>query len=819
MARMGDDELRSLIDAEMRMAVGYWSGKLAMQRQRAMYFYLAEPKMELAPPEIEGRSSVVSPDVRNTIESMLPQLMTKFAGSDQPVEFEPTKPGDEEKAEQATDFISYLYNVKNKGEEITYRWMKDALLSKNGILKVWWDKRAEEKREEYLGLTDIELAQIVDDEEIEITEQRSYPDEEDAEQRQEAIQQITAQMQQAQQAAQQGNPQAQQAVMQMQQRIAEIQAKPPAMLWDVTCKRRKEGGRVRVENVPPEEFLISRKAKNIEDAPFVGHRVARTKSELLSMGYKDLDNLGGDDNAVALNMERIERLSYDDELAYLQVEGASGVDDSQRIYWITEAYIRVDYDGDGISELRRVLKCGTRIFENDIVDMAPFVSITPVPMPHKFWGLSIADLAIEAQKANTALLRAQLDNTMLQVNGRYFAVDGQVNLDDLLTSRPGGVVRVKSPDSVGRLDQGLGDTQTSMMMMEYMRSFTEDSTGWSRNSQGNDPSALKNGVTATQANIVTNKADMRVDLIARNFAQGFRDLFSMMLKLVCQYQQREQITNLRGKWVAINPREWRNGFEVRINVGLGTGNRDQQINHLMALLAQQQFGLQVGTATPDNVYNAQAQLAVSMGFKSGDRFFTNPEGKPLQQPPHPEIIKSQTAMQLKQVELQADREKWQAQMQADAQRWQADMQTKLAEGQRAHEARMAEIQQSLAVQATNDQRDAQREMMKAELDAQVRAQEQAHQQWLNDRKLELDKYIADLGAQVKLAIADKAAAPPVDVAPMQATLTALIEHLQSPAEIVRDPKSGRAMGIRRVPVKKTSAPVAPKPESKDGNQT
>src|SRR5689334_7652017 len=142
MAQMQQDQLRAITDSEMRSAVGFWSGKLANQRQKALIYYLGLPKHDLTPPEIEGRSQVVSPDVRNTIESMLPQLMVKFAGTDTPVQFEPTKPNEEEMAQQATDYISHLYHVKNKGELVTYNWMKDALLSKNGFIKVWWDTRS-----------------------------------------------------------------------------------------------------------------------------------------------------------------------------------------------------------------------------------------------------------------------------------------------------------------------------------------------------------------------------------------------------------------------------------------------------------------------------------------------------------------------------------------------------------------------------------------------------------------------------------------------------------------------------------------------------
>lgn len=682
--RMTEDELRALTDSEMRLAVGYWSGKLANQRMKAMVYYLGEAKLDLSPPEVDGRSSVVSPDVRNTIESMLPQLMVKFCGGDTVVEFEPTKQGDEEMAEQATDYLNYLLFVRNHGERVVYNWMKDALLSKNGIVKVWWDTRWDETREDYIGLHDVELAQLLDDEEVEVTEQKSYPDEMDAEQRTKALEKLQEQMDQALDAAQQGNQQAAQAIPQIQGQMQQIQATPPKMLWDVVCKRVKKGGRVRVENVPPEEFLISRKAKSIEDASFVGHRVARTISELKSMGYKNVDDITSDDQAASLNMERIERLSWDDEMAYLQMDNVQSMDTSQRQVWVTECYIRCDYDGDGIAELRKVVRAGNQILENEVCDVAPFVSITPVPMPHKFFGLSVADLALEGQRINTILLRNQLDNNNLEVNGRYFAVEGQVNLDDLLTSRPGGVVRMKSAGMAGRLDQGAGNSGLNLQMMEYMKGFQEDSTGWTRYNQGSDGDTLNQ--TATGVNQIVNRADMRLDLIARNYAGGFRELFRLMLKLCSQYQQTEDMVKLRGKWVPVSPREWRRGFNATINVGLGTGSKDQLVQQLMMISQQQTLGLQIGTATPKNVYETQAQLTKAVGFKSPDKFFVDPSTQPPK-PPQPDPaqiqaqvetmkaqLKAQTDQQSKAAELQLERERMSMQAEVDRNRQEAEAQ-------------------------------------------------------------------------------------------------------------------------------------------------
>lgn len=791
-----DDELKALTDLELRQSVGYWAGKLANQRQKAMQYYLAEPVGDLAPPEVDGRSSIVVPLVRNTIESMLPQLMVKFAGSERVVEFEPNKPGDEQAAEQATDYVSFIYNTRCDGERITYTWMKDALISKNGIIKVWWDTRTEEKREEYKALSDIELAQLMDDEEIEVTEQSSYPDEEDAKQRQQALEQIQPQMAQAMQAAQQGNPQAQQAVQQFQAQIQQISSQPPKMLFDVVCKRVKQGGKIQIDNVPPEEFLINRDAKSIETARFVAHRVQRTISDLKSMGYKDVDDISGDDQSTSTNLERITRLQYDDEMAANGQDVASTVDDSQKRVWVTECYIRVDADGDGISELRKITRAGTKLLDNEIVDAAPFVSITPVPMPHKFFGLSVADLAMEGMRMETSLVRANFDNTYLSVNGRYFAVEGQVNLDDLLTSRPGGIVRIKQPGAAGRLDQGAGDMQSSMAMLEYVKGFNEDSTGWSRYNQGTDGDSLNN--TATGVNIVTNRADMRLDLIARNFATGFRDLFNMILKLVSQNATKEDMINLRGTWVPIDPREWRNGFTATINVGLGTGNRDQQIQQLMALLNEQKQGLQFGIATPINIYAAEQELVKALGFKNGDKFWTDPAKMPPQpqQPPLPlqiEQMKIQAEQQKQQAQAQIEVQKFQAQQQQEIQKFQAESQAEMQRVQAQMEAKLQEVRANLELQAANDQRDSEREMLKAQLDAQLESQ-----------RIEFEKWKAELAAQTQIYIEQLKLGSTQNVeqgGDINNALAASIDGFRQALETMNRPKTiirgpdGRAAGI------------------------
>lgn len=778
MAKLTDNELKAITDSEIRQALGgTMGGKLSEQRRRAEYYYLGLPKGDLAPPEIDGRSSFVDTTVRNQIEWMVPSLMKTFCSGESVVEFTATKEGDDDKAKMATDYINHLFYKVNDGYNVLQTAIRDALLQKAGILKIWWDDKVIESREDYKGLSDIDLAQLMQDDEIEPVEQASYPDEEDAEQRQQALAQLAQQLQQVQDPNQ---------AQQIQMQIEQINATPPKMLYDVSFKRTKDGGKLCIEAVPPEEFLISRKAKSIKDATFVAHRVMRTVSDLKAMGYKNVDKISSDDSQGAYNGERIERTGFDDDMPYLNNNDTS-LDKSMRIVWVTECYLRADVDGDGIAEWRKVVRAGDQILENEECDGAPFAALVPIILPHRFFGLSVADLGIEPQRLQTQLVRSMLDNQFLQVNGRYFAVEGQVNLDDLLTSRPGGVVRMKQAGMAGRLDQSNGDTGGAMHMLEWMQDYSENSTGWTRRSQGTGANGLQ-AQTATGMNLITNRDDMRLDLIARNFAEGgITELFRLMLKLVCKYQQKEDVIAVSGKWTNINPREWKNQFGLNINVGLGTNNKEQQAQHLMGMMQIQEKALQIGVATPENVYNAAKLYAEALGQKSGDKFFTDPKTvPPRQSAPDPEMMKAQAQAQLQDKQLQADVQKHQAEQQTRAQ----------------------ELQLEAQRDAMKAQHQAQIDQQKAELDMRERQHEAELKQSLHAQQLQFDQWKAQLDAETKVLVAKIAAeakaadgqgaevdsAVSIALQGLQEAIGSLAIAHSAPKQIIRD-QNGKAVGV------------------------
>lgn len=755
--RLSEQDLAVLIDSEMRQAFGYGDGKLEQHRRRAMYYFMAEAKEELAPPDIDGRSKVVDTTVRNTVLGMEGPLLKTFFGSDNVFEFEETKPGDEPKAKLISAYVNHIFRNTNPGYEITSCWIREALQIKKGIIKVWWDESDVESREEYNGQTIEQVTLLLDDAEVEIVEQKAYEDEDAARQKQKALEQAQTQLEQMLsqfEAQAQSNPhlavQGTQQYFQAQEQFEQMQAQPVPQLYDVVVKRVKTGGRVRIENVPPEEFLISKKAKSIKDSPYVGHRFKRTIAQLKQSGYTLPDPLPSDDNGAERSLERTERMEWaDDDVGSTDAHDPN-LDASQRSVWVIESYLQVDFDGDGIPEWRKVVKCGTEILENVEFDEPPFVALGSIPMPHQFYGLCPADLAMETQRIKTSLKRANLDNTYLQVNGRNFAVEGQVNLDDMLNSRPGGVVRVKNPQAVGRLDQGMGDTAGAMALLEYVENEGEESTGWTRQTQGGNGNQLQQ--TATQANIITNRADMRIESISRYMAEtGWRELGYMIFKLVSKYQRKAEMVKVAGEWVNIDPREWSNHFSLNVNVGLGTGNKDQLVSHL-ALLSQKQIeGLQIGITTPENVLKANMRLANALGFKNGDEFFTDPSKMPPKPPVQdPNVVKAQADQQKHMAELQFKTQQGQADREHAAQIEQvkAQMQMEVDRNRQQAEAQ----QHSLKVQT-----DAQLEQMREELNHQREAGRMELERWKAQLQSDTAIYIAQLNNQAKLDTANLAA--------------------------------------------------------------
>ena len=611
---LDDPKLRSILQGQINNAIGYLGGLLSDQREKSLEYYQGDKLGN----EMAGRSQVVSTDVADTIESLLPNLLRVFTSSDKVVRCEPVKAEDEPLADQATAYLNHIFYKENDGFTLLYNFFKDALIEKNGILKVFYDETEEVEHETYKNLTDEEYKVLIDSPEVEILEDEVKEDV----QADKAIDELEDQM------AAQG----------MDMDI------PTPKLHDCKIKRTAKKGKIKVESIPPEEFLIDKAAVRLEDADYVAHRVQLTRTQLIEMGYskEEVYNLPTSDSTI-LNTEKLARFRNIEDYPY----DTSNDPSTQRIQ-IYENYIRYDYDGDGIAELRKVVSVGSsayQILENMPCDQIPFVSVTPIPMPHRFYGRSVAELVEDIQLMKSTVMRQLLDNMYLTNNNRVAIMDGMVNMDDLLTTRPGGVVRTKQPpNQVMQPIQAQPISQQAFPLLEYLDQVREVRTGVTKYNQGLDSESLNK--TATGISAIMNQTQMRSELIARIFAEtGVKDLFRKMFALSVKYQDKEKIIQINNEYIPVLPTEWKDRFNVSITVGLGTGTKEQQVVMLNNILQKQlqAFELQgrrdYPMVTMKNIYNTLSKIIENAGLQTVGSYFIDPiKGQKLMSPPPPPEI-------------------------------------------------------------------------------------------------------------------------------------------------------------------------------------
>ncbi len=632
-----EQELKGTITREITDALGYQNGKLVQERSLALDYYNSEPFGN----EVEGRSQVISSDVLEAVESVLPSLLRIFTAGDDIVKFEPVGPEDEEASKQATEYINHIIFKENDGWKVFYTWFKDALIQKNGFIKHYYKYEDEFFKESYKGLTEIEYQALLIDDAVEVVDVEEVIEEK--------------------------------MVMTEQGEMADTQT-----VFNVDVKRKSSSGKICIENVPPEEMLVSKRTKTLADAPYIAHRLKKTVSDLIAEGYdrKKIEDIPNYANST-WNEESLSRNLFNEE-SYMD----ESADPSMREVLYYENYIRTDIDNDGVAELLKVCTVGdtNEILHVEEISYIPFSTITPIINPHRLFGMSVADLVMDIQQIKSVLLRQCLDNAFLMNNSRVLAVDSQVNLDDLLQSRAGNIVRVKSPNAVVPL-QAQNFMQEGLAMMEKVDQIKEQRSGISRMQQGLDPNTIqKSHTTATGVKEAMASAGQRIETIARVFAEtGIKDLMNCLLKLTTQYQDYKKIIKIRNNYVPIDPREWKNKFNLTINVGLGTGSHEQRLQILGQILGIQEKIMMSGSklANEQNIYNTLERMVHNAGFKSPQEFFTNPETLPPEQPKDP--MQENPLLIATQQQIQADREKNIAELQLKKEKMEAELELKKQE--------------------------------------------------------------------------------------------------------------------------------------------
>lgn len=675
---MDEGQIKAIIRQQIESAAGTDSGELSNQRRTNLEYYHGEPLGN----EVDGQSQVISTDVADTVESILPDLMQIFSAGDQIVRYEPVGQEDEEYADQATDYANYIWSNDNDGFNNFHDWFKDALLQVNGFIKVYWDDAEHRESRFFSGLTEDEMVMLAGDDEVEVLEHTEYP------------------------------------AMELPPEVAVLQEAIPT-LHDIKIERTQKRGRVRVETVPPEEVLVSRRARDLESSSFVCHRTRKTVTELIDMGYdpETVRALPSTDDH-EYNEERQARFNRDDEWPYTD----ESPDESTRDIWVYESYIRMDRDEDGRSELRKIVTAGPgyEILEDEELDMIPLVSITPIRMPHKMFGRSVAELVLDIQKIKSTVWRQMLDNMYNQNNARPI-VSEDVNLDDILTNRVGAPIRVKGKTIAGHVDytQTPSLLQHGMPLMEYADTVRETRTGITRYGQGLDADSLNK--TASGMNMLLGRQQQRVLLIARIFAEGgVKDAFRKILRLLVENQDRERVVRLRNKWVPVDPRSWNAEMDVSISVGIGHGTQQEKLAGISQIIQQQkeavafQQGLEGPLVSQEKLRASLMEFAAQIGYRSGDRFWNTEEDaqavppKPPQQ--DPKMLEVQAKAQQSQAEFQhkaqldaqgqqMDQQKAAADAQIEREKMLMDAQLKREQAEAEMELKAWEAQQRIAIEA------------------------------------------------------------------------------------------------------------------------
>jgi hypothetical protein len=625
---MDDAELQAIITQDLTDAISYVDSDLSPTRARGTEYY----RGDLFGNEVEGNSKVVAMEVRDTVSAMLPSLMKVFFSSENVVEFVPRGPEDVKSAQQATDYVNYIFQNDNSGFLTTYAIFKDALVRKCGIAKFYWTDDEKVQIDDYTGLDEQTLQMVMQEPDAQVKIVVSYPDPDIDEMQMTTIDPMT------------GQP----------------VTMPAPMLHDVQVKRVTKDGRITVMAVPPEELLLDRRARSFDDATIIAHRQMATVADLLAMGY-DQDEI--DENISSSDLD-----SNDEYLARQPLSTTFGENAAnpmmQRVLYI-EAYSRVDYDGDGLPELRKVccMGSGYKVVRNLPASYIPFADFPCDPEPHTspLEAMSIFDITHDLQEIKSEILRNTLDSLAQSIHPRTAIVEGQVNIDDVLNNETGAIIRMRAPGMVQAMSTPFVG-QAAFPMLEYMDQIREDRTGMSKAAMGLNADALQSSTKAAVAATVS-ASQSRIELTARILAEGMKKLFKGILFLVVTHQDKARIVRMRNEFVTIDPSHWETNMDASINIGLGNGDTNERLQGLMMIMAKQeqilqQLGTQNPLVTPQQFSNTLRKIVELSGFKDASSYFQDiPADYVPPAPPAPKATPEELLAQVQAESIKADIQK------------------------------------------------------------------------------------------------------------------------------------------------------------------
>ena len=603
---MSFQELQGYVGAMIDDTKKFIDDSISPDRAKATEYYRGEKFGN----EEDGRSSVVDMTVRDTVGKIMPALMRTFFGGERVVEFIPQTQFDVPFAEAATEYVNYVLNKDNNlYMECQAAW-EDALVRKTGIIKYYYEEMGDDEAYQLTGLDEVSLNALMADPELQVN----------------VLSQVMTET---------------------------------GMSFSVHVTRMVKNGRVKIKALPCEEFLIDRDATTIEDAIFTGHRRMATVSELVQMGY-DFDLVESKASGVNELDDNVERRVRNP--AALNYGFRS--EESVKLVEYVEAYMKVDFDNDGVAELRKICCMGTdyEIVHHEAWSHPPFAVFSPIPEAHVFFGTSIFDLVGDIQLIKSNVLRNSLDSLSLSIHPRMVITEGQVIVEDVENTEIGAIIRQDQPGAVQSLTLPYVG-KDAFPMLGYLDSLKEGRTGISKASMGLDAENLQS-TTAVAVNATIQGAQAQMELIARNFAEiGMRQLYTGVLKLLIQHQDYARMVRLREEFVPIDPRAWNSNMDVSVNVPIGGATEQEKMSSLQSIMTLQEniiqkFGINNPLVSLENYRNTINAAIEMAGFKNVAEFVT--QGPVVIPPPQPQPPSADELL------VQAQREQIQAEVQMKA---------------------------------------------------------------------------------------------------------------------------------------------------------
>lgn len=616
-----DDELLALLRGEEARAIGYNNdAELTEDRTRALE-YQQGVMSDLT--SQANRSAATTSDIADAVETVMPDLIEMFSGGEDVASFAPRGPEDEDGAAQETDFLYHtLFNV-NDGFTALYTGFKDALLLKTGIWTWWWDDEVMET-DSFTG-SPVEYQMAC--EACEAHGVRVFDVETEA-----------------------GEP------------GEDGEPPEPVITWKV--EQLTEHGAAKYKAVAPEDFAVARDTIALRDTTYCVMRARPRAQELLLDGY-DADKVDALPAATITGRDGVD-LARDTAGESEQASSAS-TDHGLRTVEVLHHCIRLVENRKAVLHAIVTDKACTVILDHEIVDRVPFAACTPYMVAHRFLGESVADKLFEIQRIKTALLRLQLDSGYFALNQRNEVATNDCTKDtmsDLLRNEPAVPVRSKTGNAIKPITAGPlnFDVQGAI---EYASVMGEQRTGIVRNAQGLNPDTLHD--TAKGQMALMTMAQKRVRLIARVIAEtGLKDLFLGLHGLTRKHSTKMQKVRLRGEWVDVDPSEWGNRNDMTIEIGVGAGGREQELQALQfvagALETVASLPQGKGIVSPANLYKLAKKLVERSGLKDAEAYVTDPATvADTPPPPDPKMVEIQMKAKLAEdkaaAEMQLAREK------------------------------------------------------------------------------------------------------------------------------------------------------------------